>query len=105
MTQLALALAERDRGIARVKSKNADWVETMRSAARMLARRKADRIITADDLREWVKTHPEVGEPTHYNAYGAVFCRNPDFEFAGYTKSVQPQGHGNIIRKWRLVAA
>ena len=103
--QLDLALAERDLGISRVKAKNSDFVETMRGVARMLARQKPDRTITADDLRDWLKFHAEVGEPTHYNAYGAIFCRNDDFEFVGYTKSLQKQGHGNLIRRWRLKGA
>lgn len=103
--QLDLALAERDKGIARVKAKNADFVETMRAVARRLARSKPDRIITSDDLREWHQQNPQYGEPSHFNVWGAVFCNNEDFEFAGYTKSVQKQGHGNIIRRWRLIVA
>ena len=49
--QLDLALAERDKGIARVKAKNSDFIETMRGVARRLARDRTDRTITADDLR------------------------------------------------------
>ncbi len=103
--QLELAIAERDRGVAKVKAKNSDFVETMRGVARMLARRAPDRTVTADDLRAWLAENPYVEGPTHYNAFGAIFCRNHDFEFVGYTKSAQVQGHGNIIRKWRLRVA
>ncbi len=101
-TQLELAIEARDRGVARVKSKNSDFVETMRGVARLLARRAPDHVVTADDLRQWLMENPYVGEPTHYNAWGAIFCRNDDFEFVGYTKSRQVQGHGNVIRMWRL---
>jgi hypothetical protein len=101
--QLELAIVERDKGIARVKAKNSDWIESARGVARIAARRKPDRIITADDLHEELKIFPEIGEPSHYNAYGAVFANNDDFEFVNYTKSVQKQGHGNIIRRWRLI--
>ncbi len=103
--QLNLALAERDRGIARVKAKNADFVETMRGVARRLARNNPDRTVTADDLRDWLKQHPEIGEPSHFNAFGAIFSRNPDFEFHGYYTSKQKQGHGNRLIRWLLTAA
>ena len=100
--QLDLALAERDKGIARVKAKNADFVESARGLARMVARSKPDRIITMDDVRAELVHHSEIAKPTHYNAYGAIFNDNSDFEFVGYTKSVQKQGHGNIVRRWQL---
>ena len=96
--QLDLALAERDRGIARVKSKNADFVETLKSVARMIARKKGT--VCADDLRKWADENGIV--PTSSNAWGAVFCRNPDFELAGYKRSEQKQGHANLQRIWKL---
>lgn len=99
------AIRGRDEGIARVKAKNADFVESARGLARMIARSRPDRIITADDVRAELSKHPEIAKPTHYNAYGAIFCRNDDFEFVGYTKSEQKQGHGNLVRKWRLKTA
>ena len=94
--QLDLALAERDKGIARVKAKNSDFVETMKSVARMIARKNGT--VCADDLREWLKEHPEVGEPTSYSAMGAIFCRNKDFKLVGYSRSALIQGHGNLQR-------
>lgn len=99
---LPLALAERDKGVARVKAKNADFVESARGLARIVARSKPDRTITNDDVRAALDNHSEIAKPSHYNAYGAIFCNNSDFEFVGYTKSAQKQGHGNIIRRWRL---
>ena len=104
-TQLELAIEARDLGVARVKAKNADFVETMRGIARRLARNNPDRTVTADDLRDWLKLHPEIGEPTHFNAYGAIFSRNLDFKFHGYYISKQKQGHGNRLIMWRLVGA
>jgi hypothetical protein len=105
--QLEQAIKARDAGIVRVKAKNSNFVETMRSVARMIAYKRYDKIITADDLREWYgKNHNTyIDDPTHHNAWGAIFNNNDDFEFVGYTKSVQKQGHGNIIRKWRLKSA
>ena len=98
--QLDLALAERDAGIAKVAAKNQTFVATMRGTARQIARKKGT--VCADDLREWLKQHPEIGEPSSYNAMGAIFCRNPDFELAGYKLSEQVQGRGNLQRIWRL---
>lgn len=98
--QLDLALVERDRAIARVAAKNATFIETMRGVARMIARKQGT--VTADDLRDHLAKHPELGQPTHYNAFGAVFVNNPDFVLEGYVKSRQKQGHGNLIRRWRL---
>ena len=103
--QLDMAFKARDEGIARVKAKNADFVASASGLARMVARAKPDRIITADDVRAALNNHPEIAKPSHYNAYGAIFCHNSDFEFVGYTKSEQIQGRGNIIRKWRLITA
>ena len=70
------------------------------NGSRMIARKKGT--VCADDLREWLKEHPEIGEPTHYNCFGAIFCRNTDFELAGYKLSEQKQGRGNLQRIWRL---
>jgi hypothetical protein len=95
--QLALALHERDKGVRRVASKNGTFLETMRGVARLICRQKGS--VTADDLREWAGKHGI--EPTHYNAWGAVFLCD-DFYSDGRTKSNQKQGHGNDIRIWKL---
>jgi len=100
MTQLNLhlALQARDRGINQTAAKNAAYIETMRGIARMLAEQNG--FVTSDDLRPY---EDKLGVyPTHPNARGAVFCKCKDFEFAGYTKSKQVQGHGNLIRRWKL---
>ena len=101
--QLTLALKARDKGIAKTRAKNSEFVRLMREVAVMLARSKPDRTVTADDLREWLKHNQHVGGPSHYNAWGAVFSHNPDFEFHNYYTSRQEQGHGNRLIRWRLV--
>ena len=98
--QLKLAIEARDRGISRVKAKNADFIRMMRRVARMIALRNGT--VCADDLRAWLGSHPDVERPSHYNAYGAIFSRNPDFEFHSYYTSTQKQGHGNRLIRWRL---
>ncbi len=96
---LFTARRRRDAGIARVSNKNATFLETLRSVARMICRQKG--YVTSDDLREWVSQHPEIGEPSHYNVYGAVFHRS-EFEPGEFVVSKQVQGHSNRIRLWRL---
>ena len=96
---LFTARRRRDAGIARVSAKNATFLETMRGVARMICRQKG--YVTADDLREWVSQHPEIGEPSHYNVYGAVFHRS-EFVPGEFVVSKQVRGHGNRIRVHRL---
>lgn len=101
---LEAALAARDEGVQKTASKNATFIETMRGVARLICQRQGT--VTADDLKEWMSHNPGlVDMPTHYNAWGAVFC-NPswrrEFEFVGFIKSRQVQGHGNLIRQWKL---
>ena len=102
--QLELALKARDKGVERVKGRNHEFVKTMREVAVKIAQTRPDKTITADDLREWHRQNPQIGEPSHKNTWGSIFCRNPDFEFVDYTKSTQIQGHGNLIRRWVLAA-
>ena len=102
MTQLDMFAArrERDLGIARVADNNQVFLETMRGAARMICRNKGQ--VTADDVREWAD---RAGiEPTNKNAWGAVF-KSAEFVMVGYTTRRQVQGHGNIIRIWKLATA
>ena len=96
---LFAARRARDRGIARVSAKNATFLEALRSVARMICRQKGS--VTSDDLREWVSRHPEVGEPSHFNVYGAIFHRS-EFEPGEFVVSKQVRGHGNRIRVHRL---
>ena len=96
--QLNLALTERDRGISKVAAKNQTFIETMKSVARMIARKNGT--VCADDLRKWADENGHA--PTSCSAWGAIFCRNPDFELAGYKRSEQKQGHANLQRIWKL---
>jgi len=98
---LEAALAAREEGVKKVASKNATFIETMRGVARLICHRQGT--VTADDLKAWAAANDM--QPTHYNAYGAIFCSKAwkaEFEFVRYVKSRQVQGHGNLIREWRL---
>ncbi len=100
--QLSLALKNRDRGIERTAAANATFLETMRSVARMIARKQGT--VTADDLREWAAAHPsEVEKPTSQNAWGAIF-KGKEFEVVDMVMSRQVQGRGNRIFRWKLRA-
>lgn len=102
MTQLALNLHEgrrlRNRGASQVTAKNGTFVETLRSAARMIARQKGT--VTGDDLRVWADEHGM--QPTSPNAFGAVFTNNKDLEPCGFCPSAQPNRRGGLIRVWRI---
>ena len=94
---LFTARRARDRGINRVSSKNATFLETMRGVARMICRQKGS--VTADDLRVWAARNGI--QPSHANAWGAIFHRS-EFEPGEFVVSKQIQGHSNRIRLWRL---
>jgi hypothetical protein len=94
---LAKALEARDHGITKVASHNQTFLETARGIARMLCRQKGR--ITADDVREECAKRGIA--PDHYNGWGGVFHKS-EFECVGFTRSRQVQGHGNMIRVWRL---
>lgn len=105
MAQMALnlkaALEARDTGVQRVASKNATFIETMRGVARLICHRNGT--VTADDLKVWAAQHDM--EPTHYNAYGAIFrtkAWKEEFELVRHVRSKQVQGHGNLIGLWKL---
>lgn len=101
---LSLALEHKQRGVRKAAARNATYIETMRGIARLVGQHQA--VFCADDLR--LEAARRGIEPTHYNAIGALFASpqwKEEFEFVGYTKSKQVQGHGNLIRTWRLRAA
>lgn len=95
--QLALALSERDMGIARVSVNNQAFLESARGIARMLCRQKGE--TNADEVRAECE---RMGiSPNNPNAYGAVF-RSREFIAVGDYISRQKQGHGNKCYRWGL---
>ena len=92
------ARRRRDRGISRVSGKNMEIIETLRSVAVSLIKLKGQ--VTMDDLRAWYSASGG-REPTHPNAFGAVF-KDPKFKRIAFTPSKQVQGHGRIIGVWGL---
>lgn len=89
--------AQKQLGLALVERNNPNFVETMRSRARVLARRNG--AVTSDDLRgEAIALGVE---PAHPNAWGAIF-RGKEWALEGFEPSVHPSNHGRTIRRWSL---
>jgi hypothetical protein len=87
----------RERGIARVTYSNSEFVSVMREY--IIAKARRGGTVNADHVRE-IASRRGI-EPTHPNAYGAVF-RCPEFKPVGYTHSKAPSRHAGVIRVWEL---
>ena len=95
---LALALNEKDEGIASVCASHEEFVKCAREVAVVLATRHGH--VTADMLREVLAVYDI--EPQHYNAWGSVF-KDSRLEWSGeFRTSRLVQGHGNQQRVWVL---
>ena len=69
------------------------WLIRAREAARFLLQHRDSIII--DDVRA------VVGPPPRPNMAGALFLPKC-FVFVGFDRSPRPEGHYNLIRRWRL---
>jgi len=100
MRNKRLAQRQKELGLEIVENNNRTFIETMRSAARMLARKKE--IISNDDLRDWYeKNKARVPGPLHPNAWGAIF-KTGEWVSVGFIGSEQVSRRGGIIRLWKL---
>lgn len=98
--QLQLALVARQEGIERTSRANSGFLLLAREVATSICRRQGT--VTADELRAACAAQGIA--PGHYNGWGAVFAgsRSP-FRWTGeFVRSTAEQGHGNLIRIWRL---
>ena len=103
MTQpLQLDLIEarrrRDRGIALVSGNNQKFIDWARHTALLEIHRHGS--VTIDSIRDIQKFYG-VDNPTHRNAYGAIF-RDKRFKHIGYAQSKQVSNHGREIKVWGL---
>ena len=90
----------RDRGVARVETNSARWVQAIRRHAELIAR--TDGTVTADDLRTLDGNLRYSGiAPSHPNAWGSIF-RTKEWEACGYVNSRCPSNHARRITVWRL---
>ena len=101
MNQIEFNLPEairlRDKGIERVSGNNVYFLNAARNIARDIARDKGE--VTADDVRK-VCLERDI-EPTHPNAYGAIFRKG--FVFTGQVRqSTVVSRRAGIQRVWKL---
>ena len=91
------ALRRKREGIAQVSENNGQFLREARYVAAHLLRRSPT--ITMDDVRGICE---QVGvNPSHHNAWGAVFS-NSYFTWTGtMVPSSMVQRHANLIRVWR----
>ena len=92
-----LAENQKQLGLDLVEENNANFVETMRSEARMIARRQG--YVTTDDLRPRAKALNMT--PKSPNAWGAIF-RGKEWKPKGMKKSAWVTNHGRKITIWIL---
>ena len=86
--------ALKDAGIKKVSAHNSEWLAHARRMARLHL--WLNDTVDADWLRNAM-----LWEPTHPNAWGAVF-KSGEFEPCGWKASTTPSCHGRMIRVWRL---
>lgn len=104
MLNARLAEQQKQHSLDLLEESNPTFLETVRSIARRLARTRG--AITADDVRdEYDRQKDTLGvKPTSHNVWGSLF-RGKEWVCVGYTTSKQVQGHGNIIKRWKLKEA
>lgn len=85
----------RDAGLSKVAENAQCFVETMRSIARGISRKKGN--VSTDDLREIAEARGI--EPHHPNAWGAIF-KESGWLCIGRKQSARTSNHAREIRVW-----
>lgn len=88
------------RGIEKVKRHNRQWIADTASFVQELIDTGME--FTNDDVRQDCR----IAEPTHPNAYGAVFsvlAKQGKIQRVGHRPSVLPSTHGRIVSVWKGV--
>lgn len=100
MMQLSLAQGAllKEDGFASVSENNTVFLAQMRAEARRISEIRG--WVTSDDLR--VYASQQNLEPTHCNAYGAIF-KGPQWKIIGRRKSAVPGNHARSIAIWQYV--
>lgn len=91
--------ALKDDGLASVSENNTEFLAIMRAEARRISDVRG--WVTSDDLRVYASQLDL--EPTHQNAWGAIF-RGPQWKVVGHRKSAVPGNHAREIKIWQYVA-
>lgn len=100
MIQLSLkqGRALKNDGLASVAENNTAFLALMRAEAIRISQSRG--WITSDDLRVYASQLNI--EPTHQNAWGAIF-RGPQWKVVGHRKSAVPGNHAREIKIWQYV--
>lgn len=86
-------------GLASVSENNTVFLAQMRAEAKRISEIRG--WVTSDDLRVYASQHNI--EPTHQNAWGAVFL-GACWKVVGRRKSAVPESHNREIKIWQYVA-
>jgi hypothetical protein len=87
--------ALKEDGLESVSANNKAFLALMRAEARRLSEQRG--WVSIDDLRVYASQLNI--EPTHCNAYGAIF-KGPRWQVVGRRKSAVPSSHAREIRLW-----
>ncbi len=101
MMQLSLEEGRvlKDDGLAGVADNNIAFLAVMRAEAIRISLSRG--WVSSDDLRVYASQLDL--EPTHQNAWGAIF-RGPQWKVVGHRKSAVPGNHAREIKIWQYVA-
>lgn len=101
MTQLSLTEGRllKEQGQILVSSNNQHFLALMREEARRISDERG--WVSSDDLRVYASQLDL--EPTHPNAWGAIF-RCPRWQVVGRRKSAVPGNHAREIKVWQYLA-
>lgn len=88
----------KDNGLASVAENNTAFLALMRAEAIRISLSRG--WVTSDDLRVYASQLDL--EPTHQNAWGAIF-RGPQWKVVGHRKSAVPGNHAREIKIWQYV--
>ena len=94
---LKAGIAAKDAGQDKVQEHGEDFVESMRTYAKVIAVRNGT--VTSDDLRKHAAMYGIT--PHHQNAWGAIF-RGFGWKSVGFTRSTLIGNHARTIRVWKF---
>lgn len=100
MMQLSLEEGRvlKEEGITSVSENNTEFLALMRAEAIRISQSRG--WVSSDDLRVYASQHNI--EPTHQNAWGAVFL-GACWKVIGRRKSAVPESHNREIKIWQYV--
>lgn len=98
MTQLALGLARKQRGMERMECVDSEWIYAMRIHAKAIS--LAMGRVTVDGLRVIAAQHRS--HPSKEQSWGCIF-RGKHWMYLGQEMSHHASNHGRRITVWRWI--